>query len=95
MGKGSFDEIGSTDVSKRWMFLMVVTAQIAGLIALILLGVVLGRYQGGFDWTVSFIQGQNDPIVDSLLHPRIQRKFSIITRYSWFLVWLFSMAMVS
>jgi hypothetical protein len=53
MGKGTFDEIGSTRVTLQWFSLMVLSSQIVGVIAIILLAVLFGQYRGGFGWTVS------------------------------------------
>jgi hypothetical protein len=55
MGKGDYDEIGSTRTSYRWFYFMVICSQIAGVIAVILIGVLFGQYRGGFGWGVSFI----------------------------------------
>ena len=53
MGKGNFDEIGSTRASIRWYYSIVVCAQLFGVAAVILIGVLLGQYAGGFVWGVS------------------------------------------
>lgn len=53
MGSGRYDEMGSTRVSWRWFFMMICSAQMVGVIAIILLAVVLGQYKGGFTWTVN------------------------------------------
>lgn len=53
MGKGTFDEIGSTRVTLKWFSLMVLSSQIVGVIAIILLAVLFGQYRGGFAWAVS------------------------------------------
>jgi len=50
MGKGNFDEIGSTRVSLRWFSWMVFSAQVIGVIAVILVAVLFGQYRGGFAW---------------------------------------------
>jgi hypothetical protein len=54
MGRGAFDEIGSTRVTLQWFSLMVLSSQVVGVIAIILLAVLFGQYRGGFGWTVSF-----------------------------------------
>ncbi|CAF5216661.1 unnamed protein product, partial [Rotaria magnacalcarata] len=54
MGKGTFDEIGSSRVTLKWFSLMVLSSQVVGVIAIILLAVLFGQYRGGFSWTVSF-----------------------------------------
>ncbi len=54
MGKGAFDEIGSTRVTLQWFSLMVLSSQIVGVLAIILLAVFFGQYRGGFGWTVSY-----------------------------------------
>lgn len=51
MGKGCFDEIGSTRVTLKWFSLMVLSSQIVGVLAIILLAVFFGQYRGGFSWT--------------------------------------------
>jgi len=53
MGKGSHDEYGSTSTSTQWFLMVTIAAQIAGIIAFILIAVLLGQYQGGFAWGVS------------------------------------------
>ena len=53
MGSGRYDEMGSTRVSWRWFFMMICSAQMVGVIAIILLAIVLGQYRGGFTWTVN------------------------------------------
>ncbi|CAF0841300.1 unnamed protein product [Adineta ricciae] len=50
MGKGNFDEIGSTRASIRWYYFIAICAQIFGVTAVILIGVLLGQYAGGFGW---------------------------------------------
>ncbi|CAF1481060.1 unnamed protein product [Adineta steineri] len=50
MGKGNFDENGSIRLSLRWYYSIVVCSQIIGVIAVILIGVFLGKYRGGFGW---------------------------------------------
>lgn len=52
MGKGTFDEIGSTRVTLQWFSIMVLSAQVVGIIAIIILAVLLGQYRGGFGWAV-------------------------------------------
>ena len=47
---------------------MILSAQIAGLIAFILIAVLLGNYQGGFGWGVSFVRRENKPPIDFLFH---------------------------
>jgi hypothetical protein len=54
MGKGSFDEIGSTRVTLQWFSLMVLSSQVVGVIAIILLAVLFGQYRGGFGWVSCF-----------------------------------------
>ncbi|CAF3354059.1 unnamed protein product [Rotaria socialis] len=51
MGKGTFDEIGSSRVTLKWFSLMVLSSQVVGVIAIILLAVLFGQYRGGFSWT--------------------------------------------
>lgn len=53
MGKGAFDEIGSTRVTLKWFSLMVLCSQVVGVLAVILLAVFFGQYRGGFGWAVS------------------------------------------
>lgn len=53
MGKGAFDEIGSTRVTLRWFSMMVLSSQVVGVLAIILLAILFGQYRGGFGWTVS------------------------------------------
>jgi hypothetical protein len=53
MGKGAFDEIGSTRVTLQWFSLMVLSSQVVGVLAIILLAIFFGQYRGGFGWTVS------------------------------------------
>jgi hypothetical protein len=55
MGKGTYDELDSTQIARRWFFGVAICAQVAGLIAFILIVVLLGHYRGGFEWGVSFI----------------------------------------
>jgi hypothetical protein len=59
MGKGSYDEIGSTRASARWFYSMVICSQVVGVIAVILVGVYFGQYRGGFGWGVSFSLSQS------------------------------------
>jgi cation transporter-like permease len=54
MGKGTFDEIGSTRVTLQWFSLMVLSSQVVGVIAIILLAVLFGQYRGGFGWVRCF-----------------------------------------
>lgn len=54
MGKGAFDEIGSTRVTLKWFSLMVLSSQVVGVLAVIILAVFFGQYRGGFGWAVSF-----------------------------------------
>ncbi len=54
MGKGSYDEIGSTRASARWFYSMVICSQVVGVIAVILVGVYFGQYRGGFGWGGEF-----------------------------------------
>ncbi|CAF1421631.1 unnamed protein product [Adineta steineri] len=54
MGKGTFDEIGSTRVTLQWFSIMVLSSQVVGVLAIILLAVLFGQYRGGFGWTVKF-----------------------------------------
>jgi len=51
MGKGTFDEIGSTRVTLQWFSLMILSSQVVGVIAIILLAVLFGQYRGGFGWS--------------------------------------------
>jgi cytochrome b-561 len=51
MGKGAFDEIGSTRVTLQWFSLMVLSSQVVGVLAIILLAIFFGQYRGGFGWT--------------------------------------------
>ncbi|CAF0971032.1 unnamed protein product [Rotaria sordida] len=51
MGKGTFDEIGSTRVTLKWFSFMVLSSQIVGVTAVILVAVFFGQYRGGFAWT--------------------------------------------
>ena len=53
MGRGAFDEIGSTRVTLQWFSFMVLSSQVVGVLAIILLAVFFGQYRGGFGWTVS------------------------------------------
>lgn len=53
MGKGAFDEIGSTRVTLKWFSLMVLSSQVVGVLAVIILAVFFGQYRGGFGWAVS------------------------------------------
>ena len=53
MGKGKFDQIGSTRITLQWFSLMVLSSQIVGVLAIILLAILFGQYRGGFGWTVS------------------------------------------
>jgi hypothetical protein len=53
MGKGTYDELDSTQIARRWFFGVAICAQVAGLIAFILIVVLLGHYRGGFEWGVS------------------------------------------
>ena len=53
MGKGAFDEIGSTRVTLKWFSLMVLCSQVVGVLAVIILAVFFGQYRGGFGWAVS------------------------------------------
>ncbi|CAF1440283.1 unnamed protein product [Adineta ricciae] len=50
MGKGNFDEIGSTRASIRWYYFIAICAQLFGISAVILIGVLLAQYAGGFGW---------------------------------------------
>jgi hypothetical protein len=50
MGKGAFDEIGSTRVTLQWFSLMVLSSQVVGVLAIILLAIFFGQYRGGFGW---------------------------------------------
>jgi hypothetical protein len=54
MGKGTFDELDSAQIARRWFFGLAIIAQVAGAIAFILIAVLLGNYQGGFGWGVRF-----------------------------------------
>ena len=54
MGKGTFNEIGSTRVTLQWFSLMVLSSQVVGVIAIILLAVLFGQYRGGFGWVRCF-----------------------------------------
>ena len=56
MGKGAFDEIGSTRVTLKWFSLMVLCSQVVGVLAVILLAVFFGQYRGGFGWAVSSLR---------------------------------------
>lgn len=56
MGKGKFDQIGSTRITLQWFSLMVLSSQIVGVLAIILLAILFGQYRGGFGWTVSKLQ---------------------------------------
>jgi len=51
MGRGCFNEIGSTRVTLKWFSIMVLISQIIGVLAIILLAVFFGQYRGGFSWT--------------------------------------------
>ncbi|CAF1427548.1 unnamed protein product [Adineta ricciae] len=51
MGKGKFDQIGSNRITLQWFSLMVLTSQIVGVFAIILLAILFGQYRGGFGWT--------------------------------------------
>ena len=53
MGSGSFDEIGSRRVRLEWFSCLVLTSQVIGVVAIILLAILFGQYRGGFAWTVS------------------------------------------
>lgn len=53
MGQGAFDEIGSTRVTLQWFSVMVLSSQVVGVIAIILLAIFFGQYRDGFAWTVS------------------------------------------
>nr|ACI90364.1 hypothetical protein [Philodina roseola] len=66
MGSGRYDEMGSTRVSWRWFFMMICSAQMIGVIAIILLAVVLGQYRGGFTWTNSEKELNYHPLFMSL-----------------------------
>ncbi len=54
MGKGTYDEIGSIQASARWFLSIAMCSQIVAIVAFILITVLLGQYQGGFGWGVSF-----------------------------------------
>ena len=53
MGRGSFDEIGSRRVRLELFSCLVLTSQVIGVVAIILLAILFGQYRGGFAWTVS------------------------------------------
>jgi hypothetical protein len=67
MGKGAFDEIGSTRVTLQWFSLMVLSSQVVGVLAIILLAIFFGQYRGGFGWTVSNIQSNLIAIILNFL----------------------------
>jgi hypothetical protein len=80
MGKGAFDEIGSTRVTLQWFSLMVLSSQVVGVLAIILLAIFFGQYRGGFGWTVSYFFCKN-LIYISLVFSRILIKNLIIIHY--------------
>ncbi len=80
MGKGAFDEIGSTRVTLQWFSLMVLSSQVVGVLAIILLAIFFGQYRGGFGWTVSFLFFKNI-IYISFIFSRILIKNLIIIHY--------------
>ena len=52
MGKGKYDEIMDDDRRSVGFFtFLVITTQIVGLIMVILVGVWMGNYRGGFAWS--------------------------------------------
>ena len=57
MGKGKYDEIGgyhdSTDIAK--LTIGFIGVQVVGLIMVVLVGVWMGNYRGGFGWDVSTV----------------------------------------
>ena len=55
MVKESFNEIGSTVRTLKWFSFMVLTSQLAGVIAVIIVAIFFGQYRGGFAWTVRFL----------------------------------------
>jgi hypothetical protein len=83
MGKGSHDEYGSTLSSTQWFLMVTIAAQIAGIIAFILIAVLLGQYQGGFAWGVSLFlryrHGKNRLVFYT--SNRIFRRYLIIIHY--------------
>ena len=52
----NFDLMSLTGASNRWMVFIGVSSQVVGLIAVILIAVLMGKYQGGFGWGVSSFQ---------------------------------------
>jgi len=58
MGRGCFNEIGSTRVTLKWFSIMVLISQIIGVLAIILLAVFFGQYRGGFSWTVRLMKNR-------------------------------------
>lgn len=96
MGRGLFDEMGSTRVSWRWFFIMISSAQVAGVMAVILLAVLLGQYRGGFEWTVSSCRSADSSLSLRLsFFLRMWIRSSIIIRCLWPSGWFSSMVMVS
>ena len=63
MGKGKYDEIMGDNRGKFAFFtLMVIATQIVGLIMVILVGVWMGNYRGGFSWS-------SNPSIQFNYHP--------------------------
>ncbi|CAF0989102.1 unnamed protein product [Rotaria sp. Silwood1] len=51
MGKGRIDGIATSQSSTRWYYFLLTVSQVIGISALIVLGVLFGKYRGGFGWS--------------------------------------------
>ena len=77
MGSGSFDEIGSRRVRVEWFSCLVLTSQVIGVVAIILLAILFGQYRGGFAWTVSSLSlSRFSSKYDCLLQSDIAKEFN-------------------
>jgi hypothetical protein len=56
---------------------MISSAQVAGVMAIILLAVLLGQYRGGFEWTVSSCPSAHSSLSPSIFFSQdVEKKFN-------------------